>query len=149
MLNLKFGSNENTIRKIGRRFENQLENEWLDDPLVIKMIKDVDKIIEVKGRAIYSPVLGVISPLELSGGVQALILMKFEPEYEYYGTQCGDNCAKWILEIAERQDITLAFEHLMNFPEPFEIKIMNNGKLVKNMAELVDEAIEFLGGDAE
>ena len=90
MLNLRFGATDDTIEDVSDLFDVELENQWLDDPMVREMIKDVDKSDVIVGRAVESPVLGMISPKELSGGVKALILMLFQPEYEYYGTACGD-----------------------------------------------------------
>ncbi len=39
------------------------------------MIKDVDKSTVIAPRIIESPVLGAITPRELSGGVKTLILI--------------------------------------------------------------------------
>ena len=60
-------------------------------------------------------------------------------------SNCGDNCAKWILKLGENQDITINLNHIMEFDrDNFEIAIINNDKIVHNMAELVDVAIDYL-----
>ena len=41
------------------------------------------------------------------GGVKTLILMKNMPQKVFNASTCGDNCAKWILNIAQNQDITI------------------------------------------
>ena len=143
MLKIRFGTTEDTIRKVSKFFDVELENHWLEDQMVRDMIKDVDKSEVIEGRNIESSVLGAITPKELSGGVKALILMLFQPEYEYYGTACGDNCSKWILEIAEKHDLTLSFTHIMKFPEPFEIFVVNSGKTIRTMLELVCEKDDY------
>lgn len=51
------------------------EDEWLTNPLSVKMIANVDKSTVIGNHLIESPVLGPISPKELSGGVKTLILM--------------------------------------------------------------------------
>lgn len=58
---------------------------------------------------------------------------------------CGDNCAEWILKIAKERKVIINLHHLMDFgPEPFKAKILNTNKIIKNMAELVFEAGEFV-----
>jgi hypothetical protein len=60
-------------------------------------------------------------------------------------TLCGDNCAKWLLNIAEEEDRTVNLRHIMDFGESaFEIRILNNGAVVHNMTELVDIAIDYI-----
>lgn len=102
------------------------------------MILDVDKS-EVLGIAIIkSSVLGNIPPVNLSGGVKTLILIKNEPEKIFNASTCGDNCSKWILKIAEGQDITINLRHLMDFgDEPFTVRILNTNQIVHSMEELV------------
>ena len=41
--------------------------------------------------------------------------MNFLPERIYNASNCGDNCARWILAIAKKQDITINLYHLMDF----------------------------------
>ena len=42
-----------------------------------------------------------------------------------------DNCAKWLLKIAESEDRTVNLRHLMDFgKEPFEIRILNTNEIV-------------------
>lgn len=53
---------------------------------------------------IESPVLGPISPKDLSGGVKTLMLMAFaDQEKVFNASACGDNCAKWILKIDKKK----------------------------------------------
>lgn len=102
------------------------------------MIKDVDKSEVLGPRIIDSPVLGGISPRELSGGVKTLILMNQVPDKIFNASACGDNCAKWILRIGESKDITINLRHLMDFGDgEFVLKILNTDQIVHNMKELV------------
>lgn len=139
MLYIKFGAPSDVQYMTASMFDLEFETEWFNNPLVKEMILDVDKSEVTVGRVIESPVLGPISPMELSGGVKLLIMMLYEPDEIYWGTSCGDNCAKWILKIAEMHDLTLHFGHLMDFPEPFEIHVLNSGNAVRNMLELIGE----------
>ena len=51
----------------------------------------VDGSKVISANAIESPVLGVIAPERLSGGVKALILMYKEPNLIINASACGDN----------------------------------------------------------
>ena len=70
------------------------------------MIRDVDHSEVLDSGVIDSPLLGKIPPTKLSGGVKTLILVRFEPEKVFNASTCGDNCAKWLLKIAEKEDRT-------------------------------------------
>lgn len=94
MLYITFGDTEDMIRDCKLYFDYNYEPEWLDDPLVREMIKDVDKSEVISRNIINSPVLDEITPKELSGGVKTLILMLKEPDTVFYASNCGDNCAK-------------------------------------------------------
>ena len=115
------------------------------DPFVKKMILDVDKSTVMDSGVIDSPVSGKIPPVGLSGGVKTLILVKFEKDKVFNASTCGDNCAKWLLEIAKEEDRTINLRHLMNFgKKPFKIRILNTDQIVHSMEELVPIAGEFV-----
>lgn len=95
----------------------------------------------MENGVIDSPVMGKIPPTGLSGGVKTLILIANEPDKVFNASTCGDNCAKWILKLAEKQDITINLRHLMDFGEGgFTIHIMNNGQVIHTMKELIPVA---------
>ena len=126
-------------------FKYDYEDEWIVDPFVKEMIKGVDKSTVLACGVIDSPILGKISPVELSGGVKILILVKFEKDKIFNASTCGDNCAKWLLKIAETEDRTINLRHLMKFEvEPFDIRILNTNEIVHTMEELVSIAGEFV-----
>lgn len=109
------------------------------------MIQDVDQSIVLDSGVIDSPVLGKIPPTGLSGGVKTLILVKFDKDKIFNASTCGDNCAKWLLKIAEKEDRTINLHHLMRFgTEPFTIRVLNTNQIVHSMEELVSIAGEFV-----
>lgn len=68
MLKVIFGNCDEAIFNTAVFFKNTYLDEWITDNLSVEMIRDIDKS-EVKGpHLIESPVLGAISPRELSGG---------------------------------------------------------------------------------
>ena len=131
MLNIYLGEMEQAIYYPPAYFDNQYEDEWITEPLSVEMIKDVDRSEVISPHLIESPVLGPISVKEISGGVKTLILLAFDQSGKVFNASaCGDNCAKWILQIGKEKDLTINLRHLM-------IKILNTGDIVHNMEEFV------------
>lgn len=138
MLNIFYGDMQEAIYNTAVYFKNVYEDEWITSPLAKEMIFDVDKSTVLDGAVIDSPIMGKIAPTSLSGGVKTLILMENEPEKIFNASTCGDNCAKWILKIAQNKDITINLRHLMDFgEEAFDIRIVNTNQIVHNMKELI------------
>ena len=75
MLSVFFGDMPDAIYNTSVYFQNQYRDDWLTKPLSKEIIQDVDKSEVVSANLIDSPVLGAISPKELSGGVKTLLLM--------------------------------------------------------------------------
>ena len=145
MLKIFFGDKEEAIYNTSVYFKNTFLDEWIMDPFSTEMIKDVDNSVVIGPHVIESPVLGPITPKELSGGVKTLILIYKDREHLFNASNCGDNCAKWLLKMADDEDITINLRHLMDFGNgQFKIEVLNNGKIVHNMTELVDVAGEYV-----
>lgn len=142
MLTIYLGNMEEAIYYPPVYFDNRYEDEWLTEELSVAMIRDVDHSEVVSAHLIESPVLGPISPKQISGGVKTLLLMAFDTSDRVFNASaCGDNCAKWILKISQTKDLTINLRHIMNFGEQsFEAKILNTGETVHNMSEFVDIA---------
>lgn len=141
MLSVFYGNMPEAIYNPVVYFKNIYTDEWITDELSRIMIKDVDRSEVISPRIIESPVLGGISPLEISGGVKTLIAVYKVPEKIFNVSVCGDNCAKWILEIGRMKDITVNLRHLMDFGDGiFDLKILNTGQTVHSMGELVPVA---------
>lgn len=138
MLSIFYGDMPQAVYNPVVYFKNTYTDEWIEDDLSKAMIKDVDKSVVLGPHIIDSPVLGGISPKELSGGVKTLMAIYKVPDEIFNASACGDNCAKWILKIGEMQDITINLRHLMDFGEgEFTIKILNTNQVVHNMRELL------------
>ena len=127
-------------------FKYNYKPEWLKDPFVQEMIKGVDNSVYVDGLVIDSPVLGPIPPERLSGGVKTLIMIYEKPELIFDATSCGQNCAKWLLEIGNRKDVTVKLEYLMTFEEyaPFKIRIDNEDRVITDPEDYIVTAMKYL-----
>lgn len=146
MLNIIFGDVENAVYHPPTYFDNQYEDEWITDSLSVEMIKDIDKSDVIGTHLIESPVLGPISIKEISGGVKTLILMAFDESGRIFNASaCGDNCAKWIIEISKRKDLTINLHHVMDFSTvpDFNARLLNTGTVVHSYEEYLNEALRI------
>ena len=146
MLNIYFGSLENEIYDPAMYFKHQMEDEWITTEISRKMIQDVDHSEVISSHIIESPVLGAITPMQLSGGVKTLILMAHDDNTKIFNASaCGDNCAKWILEISKYRDITITLHHIMKFLDLKEpVRILNTNQVVNNFQEYAMAAIDLV-----
>lgn len=145
MLHINFGKIKDVVYNTSLFFKNQFNPEWLDDEEVQKMIADIDKSKVLSNHAIDSPVMGIIPPTSLSGGVKTLILIKKMPDRMFNASNCGDNCAEWLLKIGESSDVTINLRHIMDFGDkPFEIHIINTDQIVRDMESLARIAGRFV-----
>lgn len=145
MLNIYFGEMPEAIYNTNVYFNNTYKDNWITNELTKDMIKAVDNSDVIDEKTIMSPIFGAMSPKKLSGGVKTLILIYFDKKNVFNASTCGDNCAEWILKIAEKRKVEINLHHLMDFgPEPFKARILNTNKIVKNMAELAFEGGEFV-----
>ena len=141
MLNVTFGdmfNTENYIYNTDLYFDNTFKDNWITSDLGKAIIKDVDKSEVVSAHVIESPVLGAITPTELSGGVKTLLLMAFDNSKIFNASTCGNNCAKWILKLGQDKKLLINLRHVMDFgTDDFKIKVTNTDTIVHNMSELV------------
>ena len=146
MLRVWFGDRKNAIYNTSVFFKNRYKDDWIVDDFARTVISDVDHSEVVVSNSIISPVLGNISPFQLSGGVKALILMKHFPGKIFNASNCGNNCAKWILKLGDDQDFTINLFHVMDFGDgEFHIRILNDKKLVAhNMQEFLTAGAFYL-----
>ena len=145
MLTIIYGDESNCVYNTNVYFKNTYEPEWFETELAKQIVREVDDSEVLSSECIQSPVLGQIPPERLSGGVKTLLLILNEPEKIFNASTCGNNCAKWILEIGKREDVIVNLRHIMDFGDnEFEIKILNKNQIVHNMEEFIDIAVEYV-----
>jgi len=138
MLKIFFGDLPEAIYNTAVYFKNRYRKEWIVSPKAVEMIHDVDSSTVLSNGAIDSPVMGIIPPTSLSGGVKTLILIDNLPDLIFNASACGDNCAEWLLKLGQEKDVTINLRHIMDFGEgTFEIYVVNTDRIVTNMDELV------------
>ena len=147
MLKIYYGTMPKAIYNTSMYFDNVYLDKWITDPFAQQVIKAIDKGTVLSSKAIDSKALGIIPVTQLSGGTKTLLLIYNEPWNVFNASTCGDNCAKFILKIAKKVDITINLYHIMDFgSKPFEIEILNSQRIAHNMGELLAYAGEFLNG---
>ena len=145
MLKIYFGEMAGVLHNVETYFKNQMDYSWLEDEQAKRIIEDVDQSIVVSPYCISSRVLGQIPPTRLSGGTKALLLIWNLEDRVVNASNCGDNCAKWLLEFGQQKDIMINLNHIMDFgTNDFEIEILNDHCMVHNMKEYVLEAVKYL-----
>lgn len=145
MLNIIFGKIDNVIFNTSVFFKNSYEESWLLEKETQQMILDIDKSKVLGNGAIESPVLGIIPPTSLSGGVKTLILISHISDKIFNASNCGNNCASWLLKIGKKKNVTINLRHLMNFGDgSFELNVVNKNKIVRSMDELLEIAGDLL-----
>lgn len=126
-------------------FKNTYEDHWFQGDFAKEVIQKVDNSEVIDAQAIKSPVLGIIPPTELSGGVKTLLLIKNCPDIVFNASTCGDNCSRFILKLAKEHDITINLRHIMDFGKvSFTAEILNDGSVVHNMSELLSAAARYV-----
>lgn len=132
MLYITFKKTEEVLVYINNYFDVNYDEEWFQDAFVKDMMKDVCDATVLPCGVIDIKDYGKVAPTQLSVGVKALILM-LKTDRVVYATVCGDNCAKWIIEIAKKKDVTICLRHYMEFEEDFVAMCLDNNKEIHSV----------------
>jgi len=149
MVRVLFGKDfgeDKTILDIDTYFNNVYENEWMTDPLVKDIIRDIDKS-KLEGLNVISPVLGSISIRDISGGAKALIcLLKDDDPQGYIDlVVLGGNCEKWLAYIFEHKDVQVCMTgyHLFFNDQNVSGICLNDDSLIKNSEDWRKKLFEY------
>ena len=145
MLNIIYGDldREEYIFDPDTYFNNTYEDEWVTDEFSVRAIKDIDKSDVIGPHLIESPYLGPISVEKLSGGVKTVILVNNDPDHIFNASACGSNCARWLLEIGKKKDVTIRLGYFMDFGvADLEVRIVNTGYIAHSGTDLDREVLE-------
>lgn len=145
MLKIYFGDLEEAIFNTDIFFDNTYEDSWITDELSREIIKDIDKSEVIGPHIIDSPVLGSIPVEKISGGAKTLILINHDKDHVFNASTCGDNCARWILKMADTEDVTINLLHIMDFgQEEINAVILNNNTVVHSREEYITQAKKYI-----
>ena len=64
----------------------------------------------------------------------------------YNATKCGENCAKWLVDIGRREDVTVNLRYYLPFDDcgDIEIEILNAHKKVYSAEEYRHIALKYV-----
>lgn len=146
MLRVNYGFRDDEIYDTETYYRNQYDKSWVLDPFAKKVIADIDASEVIGADEIRNDIFDTFSSKDLSAGVKTLLLMKNQPKKIFNISNCGDNCAKYILELATERDITVCLHHYMNFGDKFAIRVINEGKrkVITDPEELLMLAHHYL-----
>ena len=117
-------------------------DEFFRDEFVKEMVKDIDGLEHI-GRGAFEGSgynNDTVTYHMLSDRVRALAFMFNEKKpVSISAAVCDDRCAKWILEIAKRKDLSINTSHYINFDTDFEAYIVNSGRFIKTREEYREE----------
>lgn len=126
-----------------RYFNMHKESKWFDRQDIKDIIMGIENIDRVDGEYLHHRIFGGMSPERLSSGVKCLILLTINPLCNVYASRCGDNCAKYILDLAEKTDVVITLHHGMIFPRDFDGMIMDTGERFSSKSAFVKAYIKF------
>lgn len=148
MLKIYFGSDSifmyGKISYVSEYFDGMYEQSWLSSNWGRQIIKEIDNSDYIDGEYIKSPVLGGISPRDLSSGCKALLILLNEDDVIVSGDRMGDNCFPLLLELAKERDLIITLAHWVTMKdfEPFEILDMRTDKILRTALEFADAYID-------
>ena len=128
MLRVNFGACKNEVYNTEMFYENQYDKNWVMDEFAKRVIADIDDSAVLEPDVIQNDIFGTFGSKDLSAGVKTLLLIRNLPNRIFNISNCGDNCAKYILELASERDIKVTLHHAMDFGDDFELKVINEGR---------------------
>ncbi len=149
MLRIHFGALPEEIYNTEIYYENQYEKEWVMDEFAKKVIRDIDASEVVAPDVIRNEIFGTFGSTELSAGVKTLLLIRNVKNKIFNISNCGDNCAPYLLELAKDRDIKVTLHHAMDFGSNFAVKVTNDKKrkVITDPIELLMLAHHYLRGE--
>ena len=146
MLKIIYGRehNEHVIKATSNYFNQHYKEGWFLDDFIKQIMYDIDSIT-VENKKLYNKIGDEISPKNLSSGVKVLILIYFNTSKIFDISACGDNCAKWLIELGKRREATINLSHIMPFNGTFKMEVVNNHKLIHNNQEFLDAILPYIG----
>ena len=131
------------IAYVSDYFNAMYDKTWLSSDMARRIIKEVDDSDYIDGEYIQSPILGGMSPRDLSTGCKALLILLNEPDVIVSGDRMGDNCYPLLLEMAKMRDITITLCHFVELEEyePLNIQNVITGEKITTSLELMEALI--------
>lgn len=121
-------------------FSIHKQPEWFEDEFVKRFLKTVDGTEVLFQEALKDYRGKGISTEMISTGCKTLCCIYYNPDQIFNASMMGDNCLPFLMEIANKQDITVVLEHFGIFPkESFSSGLVSSsGCIIHNYDEYED-----------
>lgn len=132
--------------QVNSDFDVFLEPSWLNDDISRQIIKYIDGATAVKDYYIEDKHGRAIPPQFLSGGSKGLILIH-KTNYITNLTKFGNNCAYWLMKLAEEKDVVCKCSNPyweFDDVEKIEAICLNDGRLITNILEWEGAFMDFI-----
>ncbi|MCM1222809.1 MAG: DUF4869 domain-containing protein [Lachnospiraceae bacterium] len=125
------------IHNVDAFFDAYFEEEWMQNEIAKRAVKEIDKSELIAPKIIESPVLKTISHEWLSGGAKQIIMSYSVPEVVYDGDNLGDNCWPLLLEISKERDIAISLSYypIFKWVDDTQVHILNSDEIVSSFDE--------------
>ena len=144
MLKIHFGHLPETLKVPSEYFDLMIEpdDEIFSNSFIKDIIYSIDSVRVNSALDMYNEKFRVAcNYTTISTGSKNTILAYLTDEV-IDGDKLGDNCAPWILKIAEDKDVTITLEHLLKFPENIHALILNDNTEVNSFDEYLFSYID-------
>lgn len=155
MLKLYYGmlEDKNVVLNPDNYFMDNTDLHCIDTDFGHRVLKDCVDVVKVHNYVTLELGNGeLISPKDIGSGVKNLFIMKEDDTAICNLLWCGENCEKYISEIAETKDLVVCTwrPFFPDFDTMFKsgIEILNSGKVVHNGMDYLKEILEYpIGGN--
>lgn len=147
MLNLYIGyppsEFKGVVRNPDRYFKDMDVYEVMSTDFAVRVAKECSDIASFDNPILMRTNSGrFVSPLDLSSGAKNLLIMKYTDKICNM-LWCGDNCDKYVEEVAEEKDLTVfTTRAYVPYDEATVVKpfrVLNNGKIYNSPYEYVTD----------
>lgn len=149
-MDLYFGHLDNETYYVDTLFKASYDESWFSSKLACDIMHDIDRVFEVKDCALHIIDMFTekpkwISPSDLSSGTKALLIMLNTDTEFICLTRCGENCAKWVAEIAKIKPLKCTLSYLMPFEVDIPMHILNDDTYIETYDEYLKSYFENYG----
>lgn len=149
-LNIFLGHLPDEFYIVDNLFNQAFDVKWLSDELVRDIITDLCNATDISTDGIircpdwYDDSREyVMSYRELSSGVKAVLLL-YTTDFQFVClSRAGDNCAKWVLEVAKRKRIYATLNSYMDFKGDFDACILNEMDIIHGERAMLGRYLRY------
>ncbi|MCR5011858.1 MAG: DUF4869 domain-containing protein [Lachnospiraceae bacterium] len=146
MLNLYFGNFKDALLSGNSYFDLNIDESCIETDFGRRIIKEISGADVLDKNSVIHPIYGSIPTRDLAGGIKALFILMFDDDYGMLDlASMGDNCLKYLGEIAGEKDIKVCTDTWREVWAGQPIKILNDNTIANSADELYREWVKYLG----